>query len=504
MRVRLQTCEHDLREASADAASLCTRLRAVLSAAGHPVGASADLDELLGAARSVVTREQDLQAMRSRLSDRERQLARRQRDLEQASAAERVWQEAWDAACSRCWLSEGGTRRTTAEVRGLLEAVAELGPLLERHAGLTDRIGKMEADRAAFAQAVAAAAAGMPTIDASGSPADVATRLDEAVRHARSQRAKLAKLSDDIGLARAEKERLAAAAASHARRAAEMAEFLGASSLDEIDIRLRQLERRAELIGQARAAERDIAAGIGSQTIAEAEALLDGLDREDLEAELAAAQVRFSDQDQRTRDGFAALRKAEDQLEAIGGDGAVARIEEAKRTTLLEVTEKALRYLRLRTGIAAAEQALRLYRERHRSSMMAAASDAFHLLSCGKYNLASRPERNGETLIAVTPAGGSKTAPELSRGTRFQLYLALRVAAFREFARSQQPLPFITDDIMETFDDLRAEAAFRALAGMAESGQVIYLTHHPHLCRIATLVCPMVKIHALEPLPPER
>ena len=50
---------------------------------------------------------------------------------------------------------------------------------------------------------------------------------------------------------------------------------------------------------------------------------------------------------------------------------------------------------------------------------------------------------------------------------------------------------------METFDDLRAEEAFRVLAGMANVGQVIYLTHHEHLCGIAENVCPDVRIHKL-------
>jgi len=48
----------------------------------------------------------------------------------------------------------------------------------------------------------------------------------------------------------------------------------------------------------------------------------------------------------------------------------------------------------------------------------------------------------------------------MSKGTRFQLYLALRVAGYHEFASSRRPVPFIADDIMETFDDFRAEEAF--------------------------------------------
>jgi uncharacterized protein YhaN len=63
--------------------------------------------------------------------------------------------------------------------------------------------------------------------------------------------------------------------------------------------------------------------------------------------------------------------------------------------------------------------------------------------------------------------------------------LALRAAGYHEFARAQAPPPFLADDIMETFDDFRAEEAFRLLAGMAATGQVVYFTHHRHLCEIA-------------------
>ena len=52
---------------------------------------------------------------------------------------------------------------------------------------------------------------------------------------------------------------------------------------------------------------------------------------------------------------------------------------------------------------------------------------------------------------------------------------------------------------METFDDFRAEEAFRLFAGMAETGQIIYLTHHKHLCEIARKVCPEVQVYELEP-----
>ncbi len=130
--------------------------------------------------------------------------------------------------------------------------------------------------------------------------------------------------------------------------------------------------------------------------------------------------------------------------------------------------------------------------------MMSRASAAFRTVSRGNYSgLVAQPGKDGETLIALLAAGGSKSVHDLSKGTRFQLYLALRVAGYHEFVRARSSVPFVADDIMETFDDFRAEEAFRLFADMAGAGQVIYLTHHRHLCDIAKKVCPDARIHKI-------
>ena len=195
---------------------------------------------------------------------------------------------------------------------------------------------------------------------------------------------------------------------------------------------------------------------------------------------------------------FAENARAQERLDAIGGDDAVARIEARRRTVLLQIQDKALDYLRLKTGALVAEKALRAYREQHRSSMMDRASQAFALITKGEYSgLAAQPEKDRETLIGLPRQGGSKLAADMSKGTQFQLYLALRLAGYQEFARSRPSVPFIADDIMETFDEPRSEQVFRLLGEMAHIGQVIYLTHHRHLCDIARAVVPSVTVHEL-------
>lgn len=497
-RALVRAAESDLREAEADAVAVRDRLAAALSTAGLPQGTDAGLEALLVAGQGAIDREVELKALRASVDERQRDLASREREVEKAMEAERDWNASWTKACSACWLGEGGTMPTLATVREILAAITELGAVLEKQASLVDRIGKMQKDQIAFREEAEALAGEIGIAAPSGDILDLAQVIGARIQEAHAERTRRVTAAQNLEAARTRHRTLSETVAIHDRRKMEMTSFFGVAALAEVSGKLAAIEKKAELAAQAEAAERDILAALRQPTIDEAEAALDLADHTALEAELVELKARFDDQDQRGRDAFSVHSKAVDRVEAVGGDGTVARIEEEKRTLLLDIEDRALRYLRLKLGAAAAEQALRAYRDRHRSSMMARASQAFATISRGAYTgLAAQPEKDGEILIALAAGGGSKEAAELSKGTRFQLYLALRVAGYYEFVASRQPVPFIADDIMETFDDFRAEEAFRLFGEMAQVGQVIYLTHHPHLCGIARRVCPGATVHEL-------
>ncbi|MGN0933221.1 AAA family ATPase [Falsigemmobacter intermedius] len=196
-----------------------------------------------------------------------------------------------------------------------------------------------------------------------------------------------------------------------------------------------------------------------------------------------------------TESRLAACLEAKQRVEAVGGDDQLARIAAERETLLLEIRERATTHLTQKFGLIAFEAGLRRYRDHHRSSMMTRASEAFSRLSRGAYSgLAAQPDGAREVLVALAVGGGAKLAADLSKGARFQLYLALRIAGYHELAQSRTMVPFIADDIMETFDDGRSAAAFSLLGEMSRLGQVIYLTHHRHLCDIAISVCPEANI----------
>ncbi len=494
----VRNAERDLREAEADADAARAKLAAAFVAAGIAYDVDVSFETLLIDAQMAIDHESEMKALRDAVEDRRRDLEHRERGAERVIADDRTWASSWAEACSNCWLGESGSAPSLAEVREILAAIADLGSTVEKKTSLADRIAKMERDKAEFSAEVVTLAQELNVPLTSGAVLDLAAAIEDRVQRAKAAWSGRAEKEEDLKRTKEKQCALFETIAIHEKRKTEVMAFFGAGSLAEVGVALQRIETKADLKKRAELAAGDILNAVCLPTLDQAEQALDAADRIALEAELVELKARFEDQDQRSRDLFSALSKALDRIEAIGGDDAVARIEERRRTILLEIEEGALRYLKLCAGIAAAGQALWVYRDRHRSSMMAHASEAFRTISRGAYKgLAAQPGKESEILVAISAEGGSKVASELSKGTRFQLYLALRVAGYHEFALSRRPVPFIADDIMETFDDFRAEEAIRLFADMANVGQVIYFTHHQHICEIARRICPGTKIHQL-------
>ena len=94
-----------------------------------------------------------------------------------------------------------------------------------------------------------------------------------------------------------------------------------------------------------------------------------------------------------------------------------------------------------------------------------------------------------EARLEVHESDGQTWSPErLSRGTREQVFLALRLALVRDLERHGIQLPIVMDDALVNFDDRRATAAARVLceflADNPSERQMLVLTCHSHVAAI--------------------
>lgn len=481
------------RLAAEDVAQATADLQVALLAQGQSTP-PATHDAVLAKASALVATAAKLVSLEDAAKVQRRTVARRQAAHVAAQVALRTWQTKWTALGQGTWLQS--ETPDPAAVSQQLALIEELRTAIAAQAGLADRVDKMTSNRAAFRSAMAALAR---QLEIEGSDTvtlwqSIAHRLRVAEDARKVADQHNADLRDASGALAVQDDILRL----KGQRLAVMEQHLGVEGAEAVAQILAAAAERAKWQAEIAELQETLVQTTRSATLPDALAMIAAVAAQDLPTELSSARAAAEAAQTLAQTRFADLSRAQADLDAIGGDDAAARLEESRQTLLLQIEEDAQRHLRHRFGIIAVEQALRSYRDSHRSAMMARASAAFQTISRGAYTgLAAQPDRDREILVALGADGTSKLAQDLSKGTRFQLYLALRAAGYHVLADARPPVPFIADDIMETFDDDRSAEAFTLLGEMAMVGQVIYLTHHQHLCEIAKQVCPGAVIRAL-------
>jgi uncharacterized protein YhaN len=493
-----EAAQAKLKDAEARAASVSIALAEALVFDGAELGKLIEQGnhQILQARAETQLREQTKQS----LSDAEAGLAQRKQQLERAemALAEALIKRDTALAALGVELPPEGSVGAALRILGKVQQAAV------KRDDLKDRIGKMRANATNFAQQISRLSLPWP------------------------------KLADKPALEQlAELDRMADAYRGAATRERDLEDLiLQAQDANGRDVQaLGRIDARAETIAAAwpqgqkprgfdaikdAVADAAQAHALDAQLADQTQALLKVLELETIEAALqtladateaglrtaqellapdlsAAADAR----DEAVR----ALSVAEQNQARVIGDGDAAALRQ-DRASLIE----AIRYdteaaLQRRVGLLLAQKALARYRETHRGAMLAATEQAFVALTGGAYTgLSTQQDGASESLIAHRRSDGRSLradAKTMSKGTRFQLYLALRLAGYRQMAATGTSLPFLCDDIFETFDEARTEAACRLLGEIGMHGQALYFTHHAHVAEIARATVPDVQIHQI-------
>ena len=155
--------------------------------------------------------------------------------------------------------------------------------------------------------------------------------------------------------------------------------------------------------------------------------------------------------------------------------------------------------------LAAGSESVQLerFRAENRDPILTAASGYLNTMTAGAYVAVDTDfDDSGQPVLsAVRPDRARLRVDALSDGTCDQLYLALRLAALDHYLRRSEPMPFIVDDILVQFDDVRARAALEALAEFSRRTQVLLFTHHKQVVADARALAGVgggVFVHELE------
>lgn len=126
----------------------------------------------------------------------------------------------------------------------------------------------------------------------------------------------------------------------------------------------------------------------------------------------------------------------------------------------------------------------RTYERDRQPETLLEASKLFEQFTRGRYRRIWTPVGD-EVLLVDDQTGQTHPVERLSRGTREQLFLALRLALADSFSRRGCQLPIVLDDVLVNFDADRARSAATVLRDFAARGhQLFVFTCHEHVMHI--------------------
>ncbi len=389
-----------------------------------------------------------------------------------------------------------------ADLDGFQETLQELRNLNQLRSEIEHRVSRMNADREGFRRTVndVARRFDVPPAEDPRAMFSELKRIGDSARRASSRHGELLKRSDK---ARSELESVSRKLDQQDIHMRELSScFPSSLAINSLEDLREAVAKTEEIIAKRRMLEKlelEIRTELAVSDMEEARTLLADLTLAEIKSHLeeSARDAELADRDLQEAVGNSS--RAETMLGAVTGDDEIAVLVEKRRTIELEMQEAALEYLELSFGCRVAEAAIRRFSEKHRSGMLKATENAFSELTEGAYQkLRTQHDGGSENLVAIDSANSAKRAEDLSKGTRFQLYLALRSAAYEQMASSGTIMPFFCDDVFETFDEDRTRAACALMARIGRTGQAIYLTHHRHVTDIAKDVCgDGIRLHEL-------
>lgn len=170
---------------------------------------------------------------------------------------------------------------------------------------------------------------------------------------------------------------------------------------------------------------------------------------------------------------FSGAERREAKLLADGVDCAVElNVREQLRGEMRAAAE---RYLVLKAAEAVLKKSIERCERERQPELLKNASEWFAGFTRNAYTRIYRQLSTGELRVSASPGVNDKDISELSRGTREQLFLALRLALIAALENSSEPLPIVLDDIMVNFDLKRRQAVMDGVEKFAETRQVLIL-----------------------------
>jgi uncharacterized protein YhaN len=226
------------------------------------------------------------------------------------------------------------------------------------------------------------------------------------------------------------------------------------------------------------------------------------IDPDCVDADIAKMADKIGDQTKIVKEKDELIGSLKNEIRQIDGSDRAAEQSETAQQALAEISAAFERYAHVQVARSVLRGFINKYKDENQGPVLAKAKEIFRDLTLGEWTTlqTNYDESDNPILEGVRSDTKAVGVDGMSDGTRDALFLALRLASLHHYFSTHEPIPFIVDDIFINLDDRRAVAAFKALLDLSDKTQVIFFTHHRHLCELAKSALPKERLllHTLE------
>ncbi|MBI4384644.1 MAG: AAA family ATPase [Nitrospinae bacterium] len=396
--------------------------------------------------------------------------------LEKAKKEEDRLFEEW-----RGWLAERNLDPllTPLEADRIIDLIHQVKTTISQRAGLDKRLDRMRETEESAKDAIGKIMPALPGISRPNDPCAAIGLIGHCFDEARTNREKQFNLDAQINELERKIQKLAAGLEKERNALSGLVRSAGARDEDDF-------ARRHNLLEQRRSLEKILdekrnfiqnRVGVGEgydrflEVLRSSSPERRGHELRQISAELEGFHKNKDDMNQvigETRNKIASLSSNEELLVRQ------SELEIKKRQLEVCAGEWAAR----KTALALLSLGKRKYERERQPAVIKAAEDIFSRITENKYRGIYKPIDSDEIRISANGAEKSLGVVEMSRGTREQLYLAMRFGLVQEYEARSEPLPVVMDDIFVNFDDERLARAIGTLENFARTRQVIVFSCH--------------------------
>ena len=467
-----------------------------------PSRAGSGLADVLAQTEAVVKRHDDLSHRRAKLENMlavaQAERTNAELSLQTAEAELTTWRSEWSAMMAKIGLEADATPEQ-AEV--FLTKISELLEKLTDRRKNQSRIRGIDRDADDFARDVSALATRVAPESGVQPAAEQTRELARRLRAAQADTQRCAALIQErdreLGnLHAAEIEREEALVCLD--RLCKEANCTEVNELPEAERRWRRL---AQLELELAASEEQLMTAAAGTDLASFANEVEQTDPVVLDAMIDDFEAKITTQENELRGLDQTIGAERAHLARMDGSDRAAETADIAQTLLACLQGDVVRYATLKLAATVMKRGIERYREKNQGPILERAGALFAGMTGGSFTrLQIDDDGTGRSVLkGARPDGRLVGVDGMSDGSHDQLYLALRLASLESWLDSHEPVPFVVDDILLNFDDVRATAALGALAELSRRTQVLFFTHHRHIVELARSHLPrdVVFVHEL-------